>query len=220
MKKFFTVIPLQPKGMLKKTAYDTKYCPTLAIDMDTCFPIIHLMISAAQKGEHIILYALRSESPLEEVNQNIGYNLSLLEGELDLIQQVFGFVCDLHVLTLPKIETPSAQSQYFLKLMELFQKDDELYCCITYGEKPMPIVLFTALSYASLTREGFHVARICYGQFEHIGQQVNSVLYDVTPLFSMHHLATDAVRFGIDNPDLYVKAALSLAMPERMKDES
>lgn len=223
MKKFFTVVPLQArplgdrKGMLELTKYDAEINPNLHIEEKTRFPIFHLMVNSAYQGEQITLYALRMESKEKEENENTAYNLGLLQDELNQFQQKYGFECTLQIIALPKRQTPAVQAQYFLKLIELFENGDELHCCITYGEKPLPIVLFAALSYAALAREGFHVARICYGQKEFIAQK--AFIYDVTALFSMHHLATDAVRFGINQPDEYIHAALNLLNPEKEKQE-
>lgn len=219
MKKFFTVVPLQLKTTLHQTNYDTSHNPELALEDKTRFPIFHLMVNAMEKGEKAELYALRSISPHPEssYNDNIAHHLKSLREELQFFENKYQFTCDLRVITLPKIETPAVQAQYFLKLLNIFHPEDELYCCISYGEKPMPIVLFAALSYAAQARPGFEVERICYGQMDHDIKK--AVLFDVTPLFTMHQMANDAMRYGIKEPDEFVFTALSLPMNEKEKED-
>jgi len=217
MKKFFTVVPLQPIGGLKLTHYDTSHNPDLALEDETRFPIFHLMVNALGKGEKAKLYALRTISPHPESssNDNVAHHLESLREELKFFENKYQFTCELIEISLPKIETPAVQAQYFLKLINIFQPDDMLYCCISYGEKPMPIVLFAALSYAAQARPGFEVERICYGQFDHDVKK--AILFDVTPLFTMHQMANDAMRYRIVEPDDFVRAALSLPMNKEEK---
>lgn len=219
MKKFFTVVPLQPAGTLKKVHYNAHHNPLLAMKEETSFPIFHLMKNADwQPEEEGLLYALVMESgDGSQANRNVAYNLELLKAELQAMEKAHHFRCQIRELRLPKLETSAVQAQYFLQLMDIFQEEDELHCCITYGEKPLPIVLFAALSYATQARDGFRVMRICYGQMDHDSKQ--AFLYDVTPLFSMYSLANDALRFGLEQPDAYVRAALNLAIPEEGDDK-
>lgn len=219
MKKFFTVVPLQPAGTLKKVHYSAHHSPSLAMEEETGFPIFHLIKNADwQPEEEGLLYALVMESGEgSQANRNVAHNLELLKEELQAMEKTHRFRCRLQELRLPKLETSAVQARYFLQLMEIFQPEDELLCCITYGEKPLPIVLFAALSYATQARAGFRVVRICYGQMDHDSKQ--AFLYDVTPLFSMYSLANDALRFGLEQPDAYVRAALNLAIPEGGKEK-
>ena len=94
------------------------------------------------------------------------------------------------------------------KLIRLCSDDDEIYSCITYGTKPVPMVQMMAMRYAFHVKKNVFIGMIVYGKGHGKKQNENAEnkvdifdIYDMTSLFYIDDLSEKFSRMGIENPE-------------------
>ena len=137
MKKFFSVIPLQSKDKLDSYCYKAMENKRLAMEEKTAFPIMTVINGYLEPGETSQVIVVLTD--IENVRRNY-------PRFLDELQQL----CERKGLVQPEIkeigryardESVNAQIDLFQKLIEYTEDGDELFACITYGDKPISMAV-------------------------------------------------------------------------------
>lgn len=201
MKNFICTIPQQPSTSLKKTKYANP-CenPVLECPESTSFPILVLIRNTVKQGEKIRVTAVKPE------HKNCDTNAETFVNELEALKNEIGFEYTLDMVTIPFSETIDAHLDLFGKLIDFVHNDDMLYSDITFGTKPIPMLILMTLTYAYRFKENASVENIVYGQLNH---DTNiSGLYDVSALFYMN--STINTMSETSDPEKFIKAMLEL----------
>jgi hypothetical protein len=93
------------------------------------------------------------------------------------------------VIETPYKETKDIHEFLLGKIVDEIDDDSQLYADITYGPKPLPIILFTALAFAQkfLAAE---IKNIIYSKVDFIdGKASNGEILDVSPLYYLNSLS-------------------------------
>lgn len=202
MKKFITFIPRQPEGALKKVKYIADDNPILALDRETRFPIVPTICGYAKKGETIEVVAVK------EKYLNSERNYEFFAEEIEAIRKEYKLDIRFTLLEVPYSDGVDAQLDTFQKLIEQIGDGDDLFCCITYASKVVPIIQTMVMRYASLARKDTLLRCAVYGQFDHEAKV--SKIYDVTPLFRMDDILQALVKAGVKNVSKAISAILAL----------
>ena len=94
----------------------------------------------------------------------------------------------------PFEETRSIHEKLLRAMVGELEEKAEIYADITYGPKPLPIIMFSVLNFADKFFD-CDIKRIVYGKVDFIktsdgvAQAVNPVIYDVTPLYYLNSVA-------------------------------
>ncbi len=187
MKKFITFIPRQPEGRLSIQKYEAVDNQKLDYK-ETRFPIIPVINGYAEKGEKIKVIAVCEEY------QNSEHNLEYLKAELEELKNG-GIDIELNIQKIPYDDSVQTQLTTFQKLISVMEDDDDIYACITYGGKPIPIVEVMAIRYALRAKNDTMVRCVVYGQFDH--DKNRAVIYDVTALVQMDDIVRSLADAGI-----------------------
>lgn len=201
MKNYLCTIPQQPHESLRETLYANP-CdnPVLACPKPTRFPILAVIRNTVKQGEHIRLTAVRPK------HKHCDANFETFTAELDALKNEIGFEFDLDIVNTPFSETIDDHLALFGKLIDFVYDDDMLYADITYGSKPIPILILMTLTYAYRFKENVSVENIVYGQLDHDTKV--SGLYDVSALFYMN--STINTMSDTSDPKKFIKAVLEL----------
>lgn len=201
MKNFIFTIPQQPANKLKETRYENP-CrnPILECPKATRFPILVPMRNTVAKGEKICITAIRQE------HANCFINEKTFMDELEKLKDELGFEYDLHIVSTPFSETISDHFSLFSDMIENVHNDDEIYSDITFGTKPIPMIMLMTLTYAYRFKDDVSVESIVYGQYNH--DTDISGLFDVSALFYMN--STINTMSETSDPEKFIKDILAL----------
>ena len=200
MKNFICTIPQQPKAKLEDIQY-LNPCdnPVLGFDGTTKFPIFVLILNTAKKGEKIRITAVRPDY------ENCHINFETFVNDLEKLKERIGFECEIDVVDTHYSERIDDHLDLFGKLIDTVQDQDEIYADISYGTKPIPIIVLMMLTYAYRFRGGI-IENIIYGQVDHNPAQKRGWLYDVTALFYMN--STINTMNDSSDPKMFIKKML------------
>lgn len=203
MKKFFMVTPQQPKGMLKKQKYQSAGNSLLEYG-ETCFPIIPVINGYLEQGEQAQLITVTYDS------DDCRRNLETLSEEVAVICAAKDATCAIDSVEVPFDDSVSAVIHVFQELINRTDDDDELYACITYGSKPMPIVLVMALQYSYRLKKNAYIECVVYGQIDRSQNPPTARIYDVTALVQLDEIVRLLADKGVENPEEAIKAIVEV----------
>lgn len=202
MKKFITFIPRQPEGALQEVNYIAEDNPALTYDRLTRFPIVPAIHGYAKPGEAINIIAV-----LERYHNSVK-NMDYFTAEMERLRAEFGLDIQLTVLEVPYSDGVEAQLETFQKLTEQIDDGDDLFICITYASKVVPIIQTMVVRYASLAKKDVLLRCAVYGQFDH--DERVSKIYDVTPLFRMDDILQALAKAGVKDIGKAISAIIRL----------
>jgi len=190
--------------------------PKLEYPMETRFPIIPVINGYADSGDNIRVIAILTDG--EKSNAvNTHYNCSAyFEPE---IKKICGEK-NLSLNEIEKIHTPDSedmdtQLKLFSDIADKINPGDEIYACITYGTKPMPIILTLALNYAYKLKKDVSVGCTVYGRFPHKDEEsAPPLIYDTTPLFHMDSIISKLFEIKAKDPVKAIKLMIGLEASE------
>jgi len=202
-KTFLTVVPFQPKGLLKAACYQPVGNDKLAYS-ETRFPIIPVIAGYAEPGDSIRVVAIKKdgESCKHNFNEYLAREVQELCEKKDLLFD------GIEVIQTPDEETIEVQLKLFSDIVAVLRENEKLYACITYGTKPTPIVLSMALNYAHRLKKGASVECIAYGRYDFDTKA--SYIYNTTSLFYMDSIVNKLADMRASNPEKAIRLMLGL----------
>ena len=203
MKKFITTSPLQETlSCVEYVAVDNE---ALDLGRETCFPVIPLLNAYVEEGEKIKLIVLCHKSHIDR--QGIerdpsGENFKLLKEEVEALKKEKGFDCEIIKIDMEYDECINEHLKNFEHLIEQIEDEDELYACMSYGTKAVPIIEMMALNYAHRAKFNTHIACIVYGAtvFDKEAKITDAKIYDMTPLFYMDEIVRKVADMDVEDP--------------------
>ena len=184
MKHFITFMTQQQK-LYDQTYDNIEGISCLEHDFLTSFPILIPMANSVERGEEIKLTVVNTNDP----NGYGKANYSKFMEQLEELKGRLGFTCRITDLEAAFEESQKKEMKLLEEIVGTFEPDDIITADLTYGNKPSPMVLLSALSYADNFCENTFVNMLVYGGVAHGKNNVNtSYISDVTSLFYMNSL--------------------------------
>ena len=207
MKVFFTGVPLQGPGMLKRYVYEPVGNDKLLMEEETSFPILTAVNGYVEPGELFRVIAVCPDS--EDGRRNLG----LLRAELDSLCERKGCICQ-ELITVPgqDSERVSDHAAVFQRLISLTGEDDELFACMTFGTKPQSQVFLMAVQYAYRVKRNTSISCILYGQVDRsAGSDPNgwkARVYDETALLQLDEVVRILAERKVPDPKAVIDSIL------------
>ena len=199
MKKFFTSVPFQEPGKLDKVIYRPVGTAKLVYEKAHSLPILNVINNFTKKGEDIEVVFIVGE------NKNIMCNLELVKESLDELVKERELKCSIEYVYYRDSDDITVMLELYGKLICHCSDNDEIFSCITYGTKPVPIVQMMAMRYACRLRKNVYIGMIVYGKGHGNRKNESSEkiydIYDMTPLFYIDDLSEKFSRMGIEDPE-------------------
>ncbi len=198
MKKFITIIPRQVGGALEKVVYDAVDNQRLAYPKPTSFPIVPVLHGYAKPGETVEVIMLREQ----DLEASI-VNYQALQMELETLQEELQITIVQKPLEISFDDSFQSQLIAFQMLIDEIDDNDTLFCCMTFGGKPIPVMLTMALRYARLARRNTAIRCVVYGQTrfrrtEDGKAEIESArIYDETPLLQVDDILRILAQSGV-----------------------
>lgn len=210
MKKFYSIISLQPDLDQEVSAYHYQAVGNAKLQLDhkTRFPIITALEGYTQPGEEVAVIAVVPDMELGR------RNLELFRQEVEEVCRNKQLSCaGVQVVTVPTDDRVATHVATFQKLLDFAADGDELFCCMTYGTKPLSTALMMAVQYAYRVKENTTISCIVYGQIFRPGDDRSAwaaSVYDMTALVQLDEIVRVLADRGVENPKAVIDSILAL----------
>ena len=210
MKKFITNIPLQKEKDFHRYIYQAVGNSLLQMDEPTGFPIIPAINAYTEPGDSIRVISMMSES------EDTVRNHRFLQEELDALCMKKGISCPRGVekIAAPEDQQVSSELRAFRRLIDFVEDDDELTASITYGTKPMSMVVLSAMRYAYRLHKNATLRCIVYGEIDRRDsknwEDWQAYIYDETALIQMDEITWMLAQAGTEDPKKSIDLLLSM----------
>ena len=142
MKIVFTTLPM--KKQLNQFCYTVDGNSSIAYDKEVIFPINSVLARTLKKDEKVKVVLLKKQ----DIEGNSDINAGEFMRELNQINRTIGASVEYKMIDLPFIETKDTHEYALRKMIDELAENAEIYCDITFGPKPLPIVVFSVLNFA------------------------------------------------------------------------
>lgn len=135
------------------------------------------------------------------------------QAEIDRIHQertpLFSY--EIEIIETPYNEKPDTQVRLLFQMLQKLEHavEEDIYVDLSFGSKPIPIVMNMALTYAYQHGDGILPKCMSYAQFEYDGKNV-SKLYDVSSLLFLQSAIINLEKSDLENPIEAVQKMLHL----------
>ena len=210
MKKFYSIISLQPDLEQESSAYRYEAVENekLRIDHKTRFPIITALEGYTQPGEEIAVVAVMPDMAVAR------RNLELFRREVAEVCAKKQLVCGgVQVITVPTDDRVATHVSTFQKLLDYAADGDELFCCMTYGTKPLSTALMMAVQYTYRVKKNTTISCIVYGQILRPTKDPatwSGSVYDMTALVQLDEIVRVLADRGVEDPKAVIERILEL----------
>ena len=182
---------------MKKQLFDLRYRvdgnKALEYDGVVAFPI-NAVLARTLKKEDDVKIVLLSKT---DVEGNSAVNAGLFQKELNAINEKIGAHIEYVTITTPFIETREVHEKLFRDMAAKLEDGAQIIADITYGPKPLPIIMFSVLNFAEKFF-GSEIKYIVYGKVDFVsGEKVpqNPIIFDLSPLYYLNNL-TNTMEFS------------------------
>lgn len=187
MKIVFSNLPM--KRELNAFRYRAEGNMTIEYDGEVIFPVNSVLARTMQRGEKVKVVLLSKE----DIEGNSAVNGGIFQKELNAINREIGAQIEYITIATPFVETRDIHERLLRDMVAKLEEKAEIIADVTYGPKPLPIIMFSVLNFA----EKFFAAdikNIIYGKVDFIDdgsgtgktKPVNPVLYDLTSLYYLN----------------------------------
>ena len=121
--------------------------------------------------------------------------------------------CIIEEILIKNDELISTHLETFERLIEKFGDDrTQLYVCMTYGTKPIPIIELMVINYACRVLKQTSLECIVYGWYRFKTNEAK--IFDITSLFYLDEVVRNAASMNLVNPLQFIKNVLALGESE------
>ena len=129
-----------------------------------------VLLKTRDKNNNCDAHEVAFKKELKKINDQIKANISYV------------------VIEIPYKETKDIHEFLLGKIIDEIDDNARIYADITYGPKPLPIIVFTALAFAQKFL-GAEIKNIIYSRVDFIdGKVLNGEIFDVSPLYYLNSL--------------------------------
>ena len=196
MKIVFSDLPM--KKELNSFKYKVDGNGTIEYGGEVIFPVNSVLARSMKKDEKVKVVLLSKI----DIEGNSAINAGIFQKELNGINRSIGADIEYITIATPFEETRDVHETLLKDMVGKLENGAELIGDVTYGPKPLPIIMFAVMNFA----EKFFKAKIkniVYGKVDFVDdgsgtgrtKPVNPVLYDLTPLYYLNSV-TNAMEYN------------------------
>lgn len=158
-------------------------------DEKVIFPINAVLAEKLKKNDEVKVILLKTVTE----KGHSGTNAGVFQQELDKINAKIGANISYETIDTDFVETKHSHERRLRAMLSKMEDDAELYADITFGQKPLPMVLMCVLNFAEKFFNA-DIKKIVYGKVEFVKHEDGKVrlenpeLYDVTSLYYLNNL--------------------------------
>lgn len=183
MKKIvFSNLPM--RNDLTALKFDVNGNSSIEYDKKVIFPVNSVLAKTLKKEDKVKVVLLSKN----DIEGNSAINAGLFQKELNEINRNIGADIEYVILATPFEETRDIHETLLRDMIAKLEKDVEIIGDITYGPKPLPIIMFSVMNFAEKFFNAT-IKNIVYGKVDFVSGSktpINPVLYDLTPLYYLN----------------------------------
>ena len=183
MKKIiFSNLPM--KKELHAFKYKVDGNSTIEYDGEVIFPVNAVLARTLKKGDKVKVVLLSKT----DIEGNSAENAGKFQKELNEINRAIKADIEYITLAAPFEETKDVHETLLRDMIGKLEDNAEIIGDITYGPKPLPIIMFSVMNFAEKFFNA-QIKNIVYGKVDFPNDSktpVNPVLYDLTPLYYLN----------------------------------
>ena len=198
MKKIVLVdIPMKEMGEKDAQCYAGTGNAGCSYQGKVIFPINAVLAEKLKSGDQVKVVMLKTISE----KGNSGKNAGLFQQELDEINRRCSAEISYETIDSEFVETKQNHEKRLRAMLSKMERDAELFVDITFGPKPLPMVMMCVLNFAEKFFDA-DVKKIVYGKVDFVRKEdgkthpENPELYDVTSLYYLNGL-----MYAMEAPD-------------------
>lgn len=209
MKHFITTISLN-RGLSAINYRNAENADYLDNDREFTNPVFIPMKNLSVKGEKICVTAIVTN----DKDGNCKRNLEIFKNEVEKLREEIGFEYDgIDEISVDYAESTAKHLNLFETIIEHIHDGDEIVADITYGNKPTPIAIQLALSFAYHYKENTVIKALTYGEVDHNeknsdGKFYLGYIFDVSALFYMNSIMAEMTSVKPQDPLGFIKMLL------------
>ena len=194
-KTIFCLITMKKPNQLEKMSYATTNRLTPSSGTAVRYPINTFLEATLKPEDELTVYGIAKKSEHTDWKENYDVFLSELR---EVVEKVGAKIDKAEPLVTEYSQSQDTHTQLLKMIVDKIKNGSTLIADITFGSKDMPIILFSALTFA----ENFlncDVENILYGQAKMVDNKpTDTRLCDMTGLYYLNSI-TNKVR--CQNPD-------------------
>ena len=202
MQHFIMTIPMQAPANLHKIKYNSMGGKELESEYKTCYPVFTALDNVVAVGEKVKLTLIVVD------HDNARSSLTSFLDELKDFAGTCSFTYEIQKLETPFDESTDTHLELFGKIIDSIAPGDEITADMTYGSKPMPMIISMALSYAKNNISETDIQRIIYGRYDFVHNK--AFVHDVTALFYMNSVVEKLGHTKAEDPRNIIRTMLEL----------
>lgn len=202
LKIYITAIPLQGRGGLEKGIYMPQGF-ALENNRETSFPIIPVIAEEIERKDRIRIITLRTENTDTQDNYDALIR-ELAETGVEETQII--------PITIPEDQSRETGADTLMRIMDAVPDDSLVYADITFGTKPLSIMIMYAAILAEKLKDT-EVEGIFYGELPRTGGRArweDAKLYDLTIYKRILDVAEDMSMLELNDPADALKRLLDM----------
>jgi hypothetical protein len=173
------------KAGIDRLHYPVDGNKSIEYDGEVSFPINAVLAKTLKKCEKARVIFLSTSGGDDNHSAE---NMEKFKAELDAVNKEIGAHVSYEIIEAPFDPQKEVFEQLIGSIVSKLGQEARITADITFGIKPLPMILFCALNFA----EKFYsatVENIIYGKVEFSnGKTVNPMMYDLTPLYYLNKL--------------------------------
>ena len=190
MKIVFSDLPM--KKELHSVNYKVDGNKTIEYDGEIIFPVNSVLAKTMQKGEKVKIVLLSKK----DIEGNSKKNEVKFKEELNEINRNIGADIEyVSPIETPFTETRDVHKKIIRDMVATLEDNAEIIGDVTYGPKPLPIIMFAVMNFAEKFFKA-NIKNIIYGKVDFVDdgsgmgktKPINPVIYDLTPLYYLNNL--------------------------------
>lgn len=209
MKHFITTISLN-RSLSAINYRNIEGADYLDNDREFTNPVLVPLKNLSEKGEKICITAIVTN----DKDGNCKRNLEIFKDEVERLREEIGFEYDgIEEISIDYAESTAKHLNLFETMIEHIHDGDEIVADITYGNKPTPIAIQLALSFAYHYKENTVIKALTYGEVDHNeknsdGKPYLGYIFDVSALFYMNSIMAEMTSVKPQDPLGFIKMLL------------
>lgn len=209
MKHFITTISLN-RGLSAINYKNAEGADYLDNDREFTNPVLVPLKNLPANGEKIRVTAIVTN----DKDGNCRRNLEKFKDEVEKLRSELGFEYGgVEEISVDYAESTAKHLDLFEMMIEHIHDGDEIVADITYGNKPTPIAVQLALTFAYHYKENTVIKALTYGEVDHneknsAGNFYLGYIYDVSALFYMNSVMSEMMSAKPGDPLGFIKRLL------------
>lgn len=199
---FISTAPMQSPKNLGKVVYETKNDKIKYSDeilgegLGVQFPILQPMARVDfEKDAQVVFTTI-----IQEGDENSNHNYQVYCEEVHKIMKKKGISIDesnFKIIWISSVDSLNEQLKLFDDLIHSIFPDDNIYACLTYGNKPNISTLTMALEYAEKCINYTSLECLVYGRYPHYNEDRPAEIFDYSALIFMNSIINQLMQMNV-----------------------